>query len=108
MKTQRLETEDGTLTATDLDKQIKATEKQITGNERLISLLDQEAVKRSNLAKLAKERAELESKYNSAVLAQQDRKNAQAKKEADLAASGANELKSVQQAYKQLTNSYRQ
>lgn len=108
MKTQRLETEDGTLTATDLDKQIKATEKQITGNERLISLLDQEAVKRSNLAKLAKERAELESKYNSAVLAQQDRKNAQAKKESDLAASGANELKSVQQAYKQLTNSYRQ
>lgn len=105
---QRLKTEDGTLTAADLDKQIKATEKQITGNERLIALLDQQAVQQSNLAKLAKERAALESKYNSAVLAQQDKKNAQAKKEADLTASGANELKAVQQAYSQLTNAHRQ
>lgn len=96
------------MTAADLDKQISATEKQITGNERLIALLDKEAVKQSNLAKLAKERAELETKFNAAVLAQQDKKNAKAKAEADLAASGANELKTVQQAYKQLTNSYRQ
>ena len=108
MKTQRLKSEDGTLTAADLDKQIKATEKQIAGNERLITILDKQAVKQSNLSKLAKERAELETKYNAAVLAQQDRKNAQTKAEADLAASGANELKAVQQAYKQLTNSYRQ
>ena len=108
MKTQRLKSEDGTLTAADLDKQIKATEKQIAGNERLITILDKQAVKQSNLSKLAKERAELETKYNAAVLAQQDRKNAQSRAEADLAASGANELKAVQQAYKQLTNSYRQ
>lgn len=108
MKTQRLKTDDSTLSAADLDKQIKATEKQIAGNERLITVLDQQAVKQSNLAKLAKERAELETKYNAAVLAQQDKKNAQAKAEADLAASGANELKAVQQAYKQLTTSYRQ
>ena len=108
MKTQRLKTEDGTLTAVDLDKQTKATEKQIAGNERLITILDKQAVKQSNLSKLAKERAELETKYNAAVLAQQDKKNAQTKAEADLAASGANELKTVQQAYKQLINSYRQ
>ena len=108
MKTQRLKTEDGTLTADDLDRQIKATEKQITGNERLITLLDKEAVKQSNLAKLAKERGELETKYNAAVLAQQDKKNAKTKAETDLAASGTKELKTVQQAYQQLTNSYRQ
>lgn len=100
MKSQRLKVEDGSLLAGDLDKRIADTEKLISDNQELIDILDQEAVIRSKLANISQEQSEMASKYNAELLAQQDRKNAQVKAEADLAASGAKELKAVQQAYK--------
>ena len=108
MKTQRLTTKDGTLSAADLDKQIKATNKQINHKNQLIAKIDQEAVARSKLSGLAKEQAEIVSKYNSAALTQQDKLNAAADASAKKAASGVEEIKAVQQAYNQLTNAYRQ
>lgn len=108
LKTQRLKADDGTPVAQNLDKQIADTQKQIDANSRLISLLDKEAVTRSKLTGLATEEAAAKAKYTAAQTAQQEKLNAAKKAEQDYSASGLPELQRVQQAYKQLTGSYRQ
>lgn len=71
-------------------------------------MLDKEAVSRSKLTGLAAEEAAVKAKYTAAQTAQQEKLNAAKKAEQDYAASGLPELQRVQQAYKQLTTSYRQ
>ena len=108
LRTKRLPVEDGTPTAQDLDKQIKAVEQQISANKRLIGQLDQEAQKRSKLKNLAAEEAAAKAKYTSAQIAQQEKLDAATKKKQDYDTSGLPELKKTQEAYKQLTTSYSQ
>lgn len=108
LKTQRLKTQDGTPAAMDLDSQIADTGRLIDANNQLIALLDQQAVSRSRLARLSAEEAALGAKYASAQAAQREKLSAAEEAAARQAASGVNELQKVQQAYKQLTNSYRQ
>ncbi|MBP3647551.1 MAG: hypothetical protein J6K55_14130 [Clostridia bacterium] len=108
LKTQRLKTDDGTLSAKNLDLQIASTNRLIDANKQLIKQMSRQAVNGTNLTKLAKEEAELKAKYTSAQLAQQDKLNAAKKAEADKAASGVNELKQVQEAYSKLTTAYKQ
>ena len=108
LKTQRLKTQDGTPAAMDLDSQIADTGRLIDANNQLIALLDQQAVSRSRLARLSAEEAALGAKYAAAQAAQREKISAAEEAAARQAASGVNELQKVQQAYKQLTNSYRQ
>ena len=108
LKTQRLKTQDGTPAAMDLDSQIADTGRLIDANNQLIALLDRQAVSRSKLASSSAEEAALGAKYAAAQAAQQERLNAAKAEEQKYAASGLPELQRVQQAYKQLTTSYRQ
>lgn len=104
LKTKRLGVADGTAMAADIDKQIADTQALIDSNQQLISLLGQEAVSRSKLVNLTQEEAAAQQRYNSALAAQKDRTDANALKNA----TGTAELKKLQDAYKQLTNAYRQ
>lgn len=108
LKTQRLKTQDGTPAAMDLDSQIADTGRLIDANNQLIALLDRQAISRSKLEKLSAEEAALGAKYAAAQAAQQERLNAAKAEEQKYAASGLTELQRVQQAYRQLTTSYRQ
>lgn len=71
-------------------------------------MLDAQAVSRSRLSGLSAETATIAAKYTAAQIAQQEKLNAAKAEENRLAASGLPELQRVQQAYKQLTTSYRQ
>ena len=104
LKTQRLNVQDGTATAQNIDAQITTAERLVAANNQIIAMLGQEAVARSKLVNLSAEEAALAQKLTNAQAAKQDKKTLDAQK----AASGVNELKAVQQAYSQLTNAYRQ
>ena len=104
LKTQRLNVQDGTASAQNIDAQITTAERLVAANNQLIALLGQEAIARSKLVNLSAEEAALAQKLTNAQAAKQDKKTLDAQK----AASGVNELKAVQQAYSQLTNAYRQ
>lgn len=104
LKTQRLNVQDGTATAQNIDAQITTAERLVAANNQIIALLDQEAIARSKLVNLSAEEAALAQKLTNAQAAKQDKAAVDAQK----AASGVNELKAVQQAYSQLTNAYRQ
>ena len=92
----------------DLDSQSADTGRLIDANNQLIALLDRQAISRSKLEKLSAEEAALGAKYAAAQAAQQERLNAAKAEEQKYAASGLPELQRVQQAYRQLTTSYRQ
>lgn len=104
LKTQRLNVQDGTATAQNIDAQITTAERLVAANNQIITLLGQEAIARSKLVNLSAEEAVLAQKLTNAQAAKQDKKTLDAQK----AASGVNELKAAQQAYSQLTNAYRQ
>lgn len=74
----------------------------------MISLLDQQAISRSKLIQLSAQEAALGAKYTAAQAAQQEKMLSVNAAAAKYAASGMAELNRVEQAYKQLTNSYRQ
>ena len=104
LKTRRLGVADGTAVAADIDRQIAETQQLMNANQKLIGMLDQEAVARSKLVGLTQEEAAAQQRYNSALAAQQDKTNANALKNG----AGTAELKQLQEAYRQLTNAYRQ
>ena len=104
LKTQRLSAQDGMPAAQNLDSQIADTGRLIDANNRLISLLRQEAISRSKLINLSHEEAAIAQKYLAAQTAQREKLNAANA----AAASGMNELRQMQQAYTQLTTAYRQ
>ena len=104
LKTQRLNVQDGTASAQNIDAQITTAEQLVAANNQIIALLGQEAIARSKLVNLSAEEATLAQKLTNAQAAKQDKKTLDAQK----AASGVNELKAAQQAYSQLTNAYRQ
>ena len=104
LKTQRLNVEDGTASAQNIDAQITTAERLVAANNQIIALLGQEAIARSKLVNLSAEEAALAQKLTNAQAAKQDKTAVKAQK----AASGINELKAAQQAYSQLTNAYRQ
>ena len=108
LKTQRLSARDGTPAAQNLDSQIADAGRLIEFNNQLISLLDQQAISRSNLIKLSGEEAVIAQKYIAAQSTQQEKQTAANEAAARYAASGRNELQETQQAYKQLTTAYRQ
>ena len=99
-KTQRLNVQDGTATAQNIDAQITTAERLVAANNQIIALLGQEAISRSKLVNLAAEEAALAQKLTDAQAAKQDKATAAAQK----AASGGHELKAAQQAYSQLPN----
>lgn len=96
---QRLSAGNGTSLAAELDQQIATLQQQINGNKQLILQMDQQVVKRSKLVNLAAEEARLQQKLKTAQASQQTRRSN---------ASETAELKKAEQAYKQLTNAYRQ
>ena len=104
LKTQRLNVQDGTATAQNIDAQITTAERLVAANNQIIALLGQEAIARSKLVNLSAEEAALAQKLTNAQAVKQDKAAVDAQK----AASGVNELKATQQAYSQLTNAYRQ
>ncbi|MDO5322956.1 MAG: hypothetical protein Q4G06_02985 [Clostridia bacterium] len=95
LKTQRLKVQDDTPYAQSLDGQIANLQTLIDGNRKLIAQMDQQAVARSRLVELAREEAQLSSRYGNA---QQSRAQS----------AGRAELHQLQQAYRQLTTAYRQ
>lgn len=70
--------------------------------------MDKEAVARSRLTNLSTEESAIAVKYLAAQAAQQEKLNAAKAAEQQYSASGLPELKRAEQAYKQLTNAYRQ
>lgn len=107
LKTQRLTVKDDTPTAVHLDEQILKTGQLIQRNRELISAFDEQAVKRSNLSRLATEEAALDAKYLSAqIRAQEQAADAAAKREL-AERGGADQIRQTQQALNQLSQAYR-
>ncbi len=108
LKTQRLSVQDGTATARELDNQIVNTERLIEANNRVIASLDKQAVKRSRLINLSADEAAEAMKYAEAQRRAQEKLAAANQRKQSYNNSGLPELKKTQQAYSQLTTSYRQ
>lgn len=90
-----------------MDEQIVSIGRMIDANNQLISVLDEQAIRRSNLSRLSGEEAALASKYTSAqITAQQHAATAAAARE-QAERSGTAQIQKTQQALSQLTQAYK-
>lgn len=101
LKTQRLNTPEGSSKAAELDKQIAETGALADANKEIIALLDSQAVSRSKLVNLGNEETRIAQKFAIAQAQVQDRASGQA-------SSGVREIMQAQGAYQRLTEAYRQ